>query len=1252
MNKKIFKFFFSFLIFAFCISIKASINDKKCLNLRMSSSGTPTHYDVKVPYCEWELKDYAEVEGENGSKFLTEKEAKDVGEEEVYVTLYKAALMDEKGLEIGGGGSETILVKRCDSPLSKIRVYYRCQKTINRLHHGDTNNCCKKGKSSCACGDDYYYCPSGYVERAGKCVSTIDGTQDIEKDAKFNKEEAEEEAGEGYVCRIGRYALLCPRYGCTPKEGNISACAPEYTFDNNKEVYCVSPGLHFTSKSGENGLGRSSEQGYELDEEFDYRLCSSSYVNEGCGYSNILIESEWLKKYGNIDSSLLDYQTVNLAMRLYGAHIGGRGYENVSGLGIYYGEAGNDSCDKMTAYFLRPSVYSITEGIYINNKYLDYITNKYKDNYLNAVSFAEDQFFDLSCNKLGLICHVNKTERNKHVRIALGLFFNTILGNKNMHEHIEDLYGVTVKEQESTSVISDEVDKNKSRIVSEYGDIHYEKLETGKIYDCNKLDFEDPELASRIRPYCTMKIVYKDSYGNTYNVRPEYCTGKHSLRCTSVSLPFATCDKNRAWQTVTYKYPGSSNIGPGRLISCDNPGDNQFMYGILDETTIDGKVNNNIGESNEETVYIDSLDCKKSVTCTNTSLRTKDTKCNAPKSENEFNENEGGVVSGYIKDPSLKCILNASSESKAKYDYSDIFGVNTNICRVYCSDEVEYYIPDKITVKNGRSFSYDIGIKSYVDRTDNKKLSNVVKEKRTCVSEIYYNNLPNNYAWDKIYGLSLSFIKENNNGKNISSWLELYKILKKATNKKLVINGHTFNSSKKEIKENLNELVYDLYNCNFFNESIFSSNKVTKPRQRTFGSNDNDDNIYKSYIKKEYSEDNAFGLHGNNNSNNASCIYNKKTGNLSCMSMKNINYKGGSESVTGGRIGEDKNDTKIDLSNVSSGRMSNIKYCRNNEAENNSCFGYTEGTLYNSIFDLNSYNYETMENKMISYDGKNIPVNDYAIFNIVTEVGFYNDSTFQAEPSTGKVKKITDEVDSNRMASSSYTYPVSKDAYSICDASNNPNNVFYNPNISEFSGTYKPRAYNNCRVEHVYSKLNTYYRIQFNDNFYNKINGNVPRCYYVVNQNPPQCPPGAVNCLSGLNDVGEYRNINRSNVFPNGYSSYEKTNWDTSEGIITKSEIESTDTSIFTDDSMIQYSFELNPIQIKNIREYNKSAESYVEVPVDNCKITKENRYINCRSVSGGLLDEIRKGMNDESNTSFATIINNHDGLDLIYNGN
>ena len=1252
MKNKAFKIFFSFVLFAFCISIKAGIEDKKCLNIKMISPGEPSHFDVKVPYCDWEFRDFAEVEGEDGTYFPSKDEAIEVGEEEIYVTLYEAAMVDEKGLVSGGGGSSQILVKRCDSPLAKVRVYYRCQKLINRLYHADSNNCCKNGKKNCLCGDDYHYCPDGYSERAGKCVSTIDGIEEIEKDGKFNKNNAEAKAGDGYTCRIGKYALLCPRYECIPKEGDISACAPEYTLEDDKEIFCVSPGLHFTSKSNESGYGRSKVQGYEIDGDFDYRLCTSSYVNEGCGYSNILIESEWMKKHGGIDSKYLDYQTINLAMRLYGAHIGGGGYDNVSGLGIYYGTAGKDNCDNMTAYFLTPSVYSITEEAYITEKYFNYITDKYQNTYLSPGAFLEDQFFDLSCNKLGLICHVNKTERNKHVRLALGLFFNTILGNEKMHEHVEDLYGVTVKEQINTSIVKDDFNPTKSRVITEYGDIHYEKIESGKVYDCNKLDEEEPELAARIRPYCQMKIVYKDSYGHTYDVIPESCTGKHSLRCTSALLPFATCDKDRAWQTVTYKYPGNKDIGPGRLISCDTPESNQFMYGIIDESIIEGDIHETDGDTTEETVYVDSIDCKKNITCTNTSLRTQDAKCSAPKSESEFNERDGEVVNGYVKDPSLKCILNASEEAKAKYDFSDIFGVNTNLCRVYCSDEVEYYIPDKVTVKNGRTFTYDIGIKSYVDRTDNRLLSNVVKEKRTCVSEIYYNNLPSNYAWDKIYGLTLDFIKEKNGGKNISSWMELYKVLQKATNKKIVINGKTFNSSKKVIKENLNELVYDLYNCNFFNESVFNTNKVTKPRQRNFGSSDNNDNIYKTYIKKEFSKDNAFGLHGGANNNNSNCIYKDLNGNLSCMNMENINYKGGSENIYGGRIGENTNESKVDLSNVSSARLSNIKYCRNNDSMNGSCFEYPEGTLYNSDYDLNSYNYETMDNKMISYDGKKIPVNDYALFSIITEVGFYNDSTFQAEPSNGKVKKIINKNnDSGRMVSDDYTYPVSKDAYSICDSSNYPNNVFYDPKFSEFSGTYKPKEYNNCRVEHVYKELNTYARVQFNDGFYNRINGVVPSCYYVVTPNPLQCPPGTTNCLKGLLDVGEYRNINRANMFPNGYSSYEKTNWDTGEGITVKSEIEDANTNIFTDDNYIEYSFELTPLQIKNIKSYNSKATSYIDVAVDNCEITKEKRYLNCRSVNGGLLDEIRKSMTDESNVSYATILNNHDGLDLIYNG-
>ena len=40
--------------------------------------------------------------------------------------------------------------------------------------------------------------------------------------------------------------------------------------------------------------------------------------------------------------------------------------------------------------------------------------------------------------------------------------------------------------------------------------------------------------------------------------------------------------------------------------------------------------------------------------------------------------------------------------------------------------------------------------------------------------------------------------------------------------------------------------------------------------------------------------------------------------------------------------------------------------------------------------------------------------------------------------------------------------------------------------------------------------------------------------------------------------------------------------------------------------------------------------------------------YLNCRSVNGGLLDEIRKNSQDGSVTGYATILNNKDGSDLF----
>ena len=1260
MKNKIFKISI-FIFFAFIVSfnVKALVKDNKCLELKMTSPGDPAHFDTKVKYCKWVGPvGYVEVKGKNGTHFPTIEEALAVGQEEIYLKVYIGGGTDEKGLSTGGGEEQTIKAKRCDSNLAKVRIYFSCTKTINKSYHPDSGNCGKNHNETC--GDAYYYCPDGTIDSGkGTCIQTYNGKQEVEKTGSFNPSKAANEAGDGYTaskCKAKEHALLCPEYKCEYDTKEISACAPEYQYISGEDMYCVSPGLHFTSKEGSNGFGRSNTQGYQVDEDFDYRNCTNSYVNDACGFSNILIESKWLKKYGTqVDyNNLLDYQTINLAMRLYGAHTSTRGFDNVSGLGIYYGSPGQDACTEMTVYDLTPSVYSITEEVYITNKYLDYITEKYTDSYLEAGSFLNDTFFDLSCNKLGLICRYNNSERYKHVRLALGLFFNTITGNTKMVEHIEDLYGVRINEIESAELISTSNNENESKLVVTYGDIHFDKLESSVEYSCKEEDLAklDKEIAERIRPYCTLKMIYTDSTGNKYNIRPEHCSGKRRFSCTSEVIPVAVCDKNRSWQKITYEYPDSSNGGPERLISCDNPEENQFMYGIIDSSKEKDPGNETHNEPKEKTIYIDSLECKRPVTCTDLQLRESKISCKAPSSESEYKEKlDGDVVTGYINDPSLKCILNSSSESRNKYDYSDLFGVNTNLCRVYCSDEIKYYIPDKTTIKNGLAFSYDIAARSYLNIDTDYKISNVVKEKRSCVSEIYYNNdFYENIAWDKIYGLTLDFISSKNNGKNISNFKELYKVISKAEKQKVVINGKEFKNTNKEIKENLNELIYDLYNCNFFGENVFESNKITKPRQRMFGEDNVNENVFDTYIKKEFSRENAYGLHGGSYNNNSSCVLNDN-GTLSCMQMDTISYKGGSLMTNGRRIGLLINDNKIMLSNVSNSSRSKVTYCK--DETNKKCFEYAVNTIRNSKEDLDSYEYigTNSSNTYYDFNGRKvlIPTNDYAMFDVTTEVGFYNKDVFQPEPSTGYIKKIESDVDNNRLIVDRFSYPVSKDAYSICDIKyDNGNNVYYDPSINK--ETYKPSNYNNCKVTHLYSNLNTYSRKQFSDKLQIKISNYQPQCYYEVAKNQPQCQNGTA-CLKSPYDIAEYRNVDRSNMFPNENLGVNNTNWDTEEGQAAKNSIETADTDIFTNDNYLEYSFELTPSQLKKIRSYNRKASQYVEVKVDNCEITDKGIYLNCRSVVGGLLDEIRKSANDGSNTGYATILKNKDGSQLFYHG-
>ena len=1312
------------LLFVFTINVKAGVTSVNCLDLDLKSPGNPAHFDVKVETCDWTfLGTYSTVIGNDGKEtHPLVRQAEKVAEEEITVWSVGVAVAGSvKGDSVTIGGGDLVKVKRCDDKKAFVEteahctIYFHASKCVNHPGKAETysKNCCasKNSKYACGCGDGepaYTECTcNGETKRYayGTDKNKVTCTDDWNLSpnhknyfmdssiatSKYTHTKAMADCKKEVGDRAGfskcgpcqtQHTLKCPMYGCIPKEQVVGACAPEYSY-NNDDVYCVNPGLTFTEKKSDDGYGLSDSQGYRVDSTFDFRDCNTSYQSEECGYANILIESEWLKQKGGVSESLLDYQTVNLAMRLYGAHVSARGYIELSGLGIYSTDAGTDNtngehCPQSTLYMFTPSVYTRTDYklFGISRAYLEYVTNKYEDAYIDASKFESDtRFDDMKCDKIGYICKSGGRDY-RHVRVALGLLFNTILGNNKMKDHIEDLYGVTFQTVKSAELISSESSGSDewSLISTDFGDINYEKIEVGKEYSCEEEELNklDPELAERLRPYCKTTMRYFDSNGvDITNIAMDYCSGKHALRCVSRPIKVATCDKSERTQYVTYNYgknksstPGpdgeKSNVLPAKLISCENPDQNQFMYGLLTDKAIkksagtdsdyDGKAGDGTSssdsKSDSETIRVFSHECNK-VTCSDTSIRDKTAKCEAPKSKEESDSREDGVVTGYVKDPSLKCILNASEDAKYRYDYSDVFGVNTNLCRVYCSDEVDYYIPDKTTIKGGLGIQYDIGVKSYLNRTDNRLISNVVKEKRTCVSEIYYSNFKHDTRWEKIYGFSLALQKKalgtlaDGSVRPISGWEDLYKVLSK-------VKGSAASSSEgKTITENLNELIYDLYNCNFFDESVFKANNVHRPRQRAFGTSDADENVYKSYIKKEYSASNSYyyGLRGGNNKNNEPCTYDSSTGKLSCMKMDSIYYKGGSETTTGKKAGQSPGDadTKIILDNVSSGSLSSVKYCRGSE-----CFAYDNpGGTQKETYDLNSYEYT--RNNSISYtnsDGKMIPRNDYALFSVSTEIGFYNNTSFQTEPSTGKVSIITNERDSGRLEVPHYSYPTSKNAYSNC--AEGTSSAYYKSG----NGIYKVQEYNNCKVEHKYSQLNTYYRVQFNDNFYNKIVSPLPSCYYDVTGAPPTCPPGSKNCPGTALDVGEYRNVNRSNLFPVETNSEISTNWDTEEGEEAKIAIENAADQIFNDDEYLQYSFELNPTQIKNIRAYNRSAASYVDIPVDKCELTEKGTYLKCRSVDGGLLYEIRSSQNDGSNSSYATILDNHDGSDLFYSSN
>ncbi len=1213
MKKNVFKLFIAlFLVALFTTTVNASLvcnpDDEE---VTITETGiTPAGFDVLLPVCKWTKTGNYKVEG---GTYSTYDDAFDSGYETERITVESYDGKDIMHLE----------VPRCSDPDRYVSAKVTCTKTTTASYHSydTTNTCPDKSESECTggctwdadtetCGGSnsrtvvYYECPNGYtptghVDRGTTCTyskeysySKIGATDDVITTAR-------ESFGDDGTC-VAEYTLNCPTYTCERYYKNIEACTPDFEIDG-QPAYCVNPSQKFNG-----GVGN-----YQYDDSFNVYDCASSYSTVDCGYANILIEGAY---YNTSDDA------INTALRLWSIHSGQAGDErtgiaNVSGSDCktitYYTTDENDEYVNVYKHTHDYIMYVAKEKFYDVAKTYAHIPPEENGNTMGVLNGST--FEKIACLTTEELRNQNsakvKTMRgvmcgdDSDYLVGFELFFNTVIGNEYMKNHLSRLFGGGDGSKPTGATLQSEfsMEEATAQTVTEswievsfehesfWNEIHDEQVgctdsELGalrtKLINEGKTASEADAVIAQIKPYCKVKVQVVDEDGNILVTEKEMEKCIKGSGCRTEKFNFAICDITESAGKdieikVTYERTRSS-YSVRKYYSCANANINQTLFAFFkDETETEE------GHEEGEPVEVDRQETETTFSVTNykcaggcddTSLRTEgDDKC--VNDQNNYN----GVYSATVKDPSLKCILNLNeSAAKTRYDYSSYFGVNTNFCRVYCSDEVEYTLADKVKAISGKTFMYDIEFPAKKTNKLDYKLTSIVAEKRNCVSEIYYTHLGNLEELKTAYGLTSEEYTELKKTKTFDG---LFNILK------------TKASGENERNDNLNQIIYDIYNCNFYTTEQIKNAGVDIPRNYTTS-------LMKK-VKEVYSSNNAYGL-GTDKEGNKTTSSNADT----------IKYGFGAliKDVTG----TNNRVNNISAASKFTGKLSGISYCKDKTGE--LCYGYDPNN------DALSYNYPAnkpaAKKTYTLFRGKNIdvPTNDYARFTVTAEINYYNNDKFQADMGTGKVVRGTGNA--NLLTLASFSYPVDKDAY----------------NLDACRTSLSGGLYHRCTVTQTIKPLmfyrnDTTQKLTINDD-------NTFKCYVDVQK--PNCDdPTKTSCED--KSAALYRNVDPANLFPSG-NTKEGSNWNTANGQKAKEAIENSASDLKTDEKYLDASITLDPTQIRNIKEYNNSNGGYSDELIYNCeKDPVDGIYYNCNSyfldVLRGNASQYRSGQYGNVNT-------------------
>lgn len=930
-------------------------------------------------------------------------------------------------------------------------------------------------------------------------------------------------------------------------------------------VYCINP--------ADEPPGKTQVKG------FDATQCESSNSTPECGFSNILIEGYYrrnIQQNGNYS-----YAVVGAAMRLWSAHVGNSGFKDT---GIADEDDSTINSDGSWLHYVPgPNI----KGPYLNvfKATFKYFRDQhgYRPSSVSTIYEVDTITGNGTSNLLTVACSQDRmgvfcSGDTGNYLYALSLYANTVQGNKYMQQHLNEI-NFQDDPQVLNIVKNDPVSYSTTILSDTKVQISYKLRENVEI-DCSTLP---DELKNADACKINQQAIVKDKNGNVLGTADiseyDYCRKNYCYVTVEFTPGVLNCNviDKFVLKTEVYKTCGASSVKS--YYACANPDKHQIMYSFEPDQNCDENVKTI--EEMESTFKCNLCedDAKADVkACDSTS-----------------------PVTNSVSDPSLNCILHKSSGSssntgtktpKHAYDYSDTFKVNTDICRVYCSDKVNYKVSGRKSVANSFQLRYDIKGDLGISNNDSNKLVSIIEMERDCVSEIFYDE-PFDYVkdWSKTYGLG---------NVEIDNWQDLYNALAEKS------------KDENERTELLNKLAYDLYNCNFYPDIVGATGGKVRIPLDAVNSYDVARKLLQNTV--QYCNDND------------------------CVSGY-IKYDGGAEfihpvSEDEQRVGSTENNpyltsyTDINTSSI------NVKYCDKGE-----CFRQINGKY--SEEDFSAAHSSRLSSSNVSVLDVKVPTNDYAIFSIKVTNNVYNPVLYQVQHGTGKVQ-VEKEADKDKYYTlTKNTFPVSSYAYSLCDhekeaktATCKVNHQYFIPVYAEFKNS-------------VGAKQLLFSRNFTDDNFLEKLaEANQYTCSYSVETlgKPGGCPPN-IDC--GIREGYIFRNIDLANPVP---VEREGTNWDAHNvdnpkyssyvgGVINEIK-DSADNNLYATDYYLEYSFVLDATSIEEIRSNNK-VSNYFALP-NSCKLINDkndplyNTYSGCKSA---FLNDVR------ASHKYSIIVNKADGV-------